>query len=274
MTWCRRGSARLGVAICLLLLAVGLRAQSRPSGAPLATPPEITIQDTPTGPVFADRMAYTLYVTERDTEPHTSTCFGPCAKEWPPVRAEVDATPFGEWTLVPRPDGAAQWAYRGRPLYRYRHEARPRWAEAHSRVWYIATTDPFPALGGRVRYGRHSLVTADRVAVEGVPGGITGRITATGPVYADWNGMTLYTRDEDDPCVGPCLDTWSPLAAPMAAVADGPWTVLVGPGGTRVWAHRGQVVYRCRRDEAPGDRRCEDDPASGRALILPPEAAR
>ena len=93
------------------------------AGSPLvaqSTPPEITIQETPTGPVFADVGGYTLYVTERDEEPSVSTCFGPCASEWPPLRASADATPFGEWTLVPRDDGLPQWAYRRVLTYRKR----------------------------------------------------------------------------------------------------------------------------------------------------------
>ena len=88
------------------------------AAAAIATPPEITIQDTPAGPLFADRKGFTLYVTDRDKEPGKATCVGPCAEQWVPLRSEAETKAFGEWTLVARTDGRPQWAYKGRPLYR------------------------------------------------------------------------------------------------------------------------------------------------------------
>ena len=109
-----------------LLAAAG---QERPSQI-VTPPPEITIQDTPVGPMLADVRGFTLYVTDRDKDAGKSSCYGPCAEQWVPLRAQTDTQPFGDWSLVPREDGRPQWAYKGRPLYRYRWEGKARWAEA------------------------------------------------------------------------------------------------------------------------------------------------
>ena len=260
-----------GVSLAGLLLCAQ---PAGPGGGEIVTPAEITIHSTPAGPVFADPQSYSLYVTERDTEPGTSTCVGPCTAEWPPVRTSADATPFGDWTLVPRGDGASQWAYQGRPLYRYRREARTGWAEAQSRVWLLATTSPFPVRGTRLRYGQRSEVPKTRLAVSGVPGGIVGQVTPLGAVLADWNGMTLYTRSSPDACVDECLETWIPLAAPMAAFPIDEWTLVTRPDGSRQWAFRGLGLYRCTKDKSPGDTRCESIAAGGHTVRPPEEASK
>ena len=255
------------------LVGPTLRAQTAGQGAgEIVTPPEIIIHGTPAGPVLADPQGYTLYVTERDLEPGTSTCVGPCTTEWPPVRAAANAEPFEDWTLVPRDDGASQWAYKGRPLYRYRREARTGWAEAQSRVWLIATTVPFPVRGTRLRYGQLSAVRKTRIEVPGVPGGIVGHVTASGAVLADMNGMTLYTLPAAGTCVDRCLETWTPLAPPMAAVPTGAWTLISRLDGALQWAHNGLALYRCAKDTVPGDTNCEHaEGGGGRTVHVPPE---
>jgi predicted lipoprotein with Yx(FWY)xxD motif len=107
--------------------------------------------------------------------------------------------------------------------------------------------------------------------VSGVPGGIIGQVTPSGTVLADWNGMTLYTLPATRTCVDRCLDTWTPLTAPLAAVPSGDWTLIRRPGGEMQWAHKGQALYRCIEDVVPGDTRCESADAGGRAARVPPE---
>ena len=252
-----------------------LKAQTAGSASEqIATPPEIIVNTTPAGSVFADPKGYTLYVTERDTVAGTSTCTGSCATEWPPVRVGADAAvfAFGAWTLVPRDDGASQWAYRGRPLYRYRHEARTGWAEAQSGLWRIATISPFPVRGA----SRRSNVTPrSDVVLSGVPGGISGEGMASGMVLTDWKGMTLYSLPPaQEPCVDRCLDTWNPLIAPMAAVPHGDWTLLSRTDGTMQWVYNGLALYGCVHDVVPGDTRCEGPKyGSGSALRWPSQTA-
>ena len=158
-------------------------------------PPEITIASTPVGPVFADADGYTLYVTQRDTESDVSTCFGACTSEWPPARSSVAAKPFGDWSLVERPDGAPQWAYQGRPLYRYRHEEKKNWAIGQGDFWQIATVDPFPERGrGRRGFARSAAGSATRFAVKDAPAGIVAETTLLGVVLADPAGYDAVCR--------------------------------------------------------------------------------
>ena len=44
---------------------------------------------------------------------------------WPPLSASADDQEHGRFTLVARPGGTLQWAYRGRPLYAYVGDRRP-----------------------------------------------------------------------------------------------------------------------------------------------------
>jgi predicted lipoprotein with Yx(FWY)xxD motif len=240
--------------IALLAVAVGvpLRAASQQAPALIATPPEITIQGTPAGNMLADVKGFTLYVTERDKEPGKSTCFGPCAAEWPPLRAEVDTKPFGDWSLVPRDDGRPQWAYKGRPLYRYRWEGKPRWAEAQNEFWQYALYDRFPLVGSG-RRGFAPPPSQTKVVLPPSPGGVTGQPSPRGILFADSKGMTLYSRSVASACTGSCLDSWVPLPAPQAASPIGEWTIVTKNDGTRQWAYQGRPLFRSMKDLKMGD---------------------
>ena len=63
-----------------------------------------------------------LYVSDKDTG-GVSSCTGGCASAWPPVYAPTDAKAVGDWTLVRRDDGRAQWALKGRPVYLRFHDS-------------------------------------------------------------------------------------------------------------------------------------------------------
>lgn len=244
--------------IAVAALGVGWPAQAGAQEAALpATPAEITFGSTPIGPVFADAEGYTLYVTRRDTEPDVSTCFGPCASVWRPVRAAAAARPFDDWSLVPRGDGAPQWAYRGRPLYRYRHEEEKDWAIGQGNVWQIATVDPFPVRGGRRRSYLRAGVRQTRFGVRGAPPGIVAETTPLGVVLADAQGMTLYIAPPA--CRHACAAEWPPLRAPAAAVPFGDWSVAPHPSGVAQWVYRGRPLSRCARDAAPGEAACVPD---------------
>jgi predicted lipoprotein with Yx(FWY)xxD motif len=222
------------------------------AAAGIATPPEITIQNTPAGPLFADRKGFTLYMTERDKEPGKSTCVGPCAEQWVPLRSESDAKAFGDWTLVSRADGRPQWAYKGRPLYRYRWEAKPRWAEAHNEVWRYATVVNFPPVGAN-RRGYTPGNSDAKVVLPPTPGGIQGGPTQYGMAFTDSRQMTLYSQAAVSPCVGACLESWAPLPAPQAASPVGDWTIVTRADGFRQWAFQGKPVYRSTKDVKPAD---------------------
>jgi predicted lipoprotein with Yx(FWY)xxD motif len=73
---------------------------------------------------FGDAGGRPLYTFNFDTMVGMSHCEDDCAKMWPPLAAPKGAKAFGDWSVIPRPEGATQWAYRTKPLYTY-SEDRP-----------------------------------------------------------------------------------------------------------------------------------------------------
>ena len=66
----------------------------------------------------------TLYTFDKDAA-GKSACNGPCAGNWPPLKAGGDAKASGEWSIITRDDGSKQWAYKGKPLYLWSKDQKP-----------------------------------------------------------------------------------------------------------------------------------------------------
>jgi predicted lipoprotein with Yx(FWY)xxD motif len=73
---------------------------------------------TSKGPALADPKGMTLYTFDKDSG-GKSACSGPCAGNWPALKAENGDRPAGGYTVITRDDGAKQWAYKGKPLYTF-----------------------------------------------------------------------------------------------------------------------------------------------------------
>jgi predicted lipoprotein with Yx(FWY)xxD motif len=86
----------------------------------------------------ADGM--TLYTYDRDPATGGSACSGPCAVLWPPYRAAAGAVPAAGFSLIERADGRLQWAWKGRPLYRYAGDSKPgsTAGDRMNGVWHVA----------------------------------------------------------------------------------------------------------------------------------------
>ena len=93
------------------------------------------------GPLLTDTQGMTLYVFDKDVAGSgKSVCNGPCAANWPPVLLLVDDAPAGDFSAVRRDDGARQWAYKGRPLYRWQGDGKPgdSSGDGVNKVWHSA----------------------------------------------------------------------------------------------------------------------------------------
>jgi predicted lipoprotein with Yx(FWY)xxD motif len=57
---------------------------------------------------------------------------------WPPLMAGASDQPGGDFTIVTRDDGSKQWAYKGRPLYRWIKDAKPgdKTGDGFGKVWW------------------------------------------------------------------------------------------------------------------------------------------
>lgn len=91
--------------------------------------------------VLVGANGMTLYTFDRDIAGSgKSMCNGPCATNWPPLAAAAAAHASGDWSVVPRDDGARQWAYKGKPLYFWVKDQKPgdRTGDGINNVWRLA----------------------------------------------------------------------------------------------------------------------------------------
>jgi predicted lipoprotein with Yx(FWY)xxD motif len=131
---------RLALAVCLL--AAACAHQPTDTSAPAAYAPAPDAAVVPVVEVLTDGDGMTLYIFDRDVAASgKSACNGPCAANWIPQPAADDATPFGSYTVVTRDDGSKQWAYKGKPLYRWSKDrkAGDRMGDNVNDVWHVAT---------------------------------------------------------------------------------------------------------------------------------------
>lgn len=91
--------------------------------------------------VLTDPAGMTLYVFDKDAAGSgKSACNGDCAVKWPPLAAAAGAQPHGDYSLVTRDDGARQWAFQGKPLYRWFKDQKPgdTTGDGVNNVWHVA----------------------------------------------------------------------------------------------------------------------------------------
>lgn len=265
------------------------RGETKVLYAPVAgVPAGVKLRQTVGGLTLTDEKGRTLYVRKR------GDCDAACARDWRPLSAPAIARPdrlAKGWSVVTDRSGGRQWAYRGRPLYIYAHDAAAHgeqvfgdvfgetWGRPH-RDWEVAVViraeAPPPGVIAQTLSGETQLFSFGLSKV----------------VYADGKGRPLYTMhcidggdDEDDgggvacddvgddprywlsSCGGPqaCARTWRTLPAAADAKPRGhDWTVmivnpanpfapLVGGRGQRVWAFKGRPVFTYAHDRIPGD---------------------
>jgi predicted lipoprotein with Yx(FWY)xxD motif len=206
----------------------------------VAQPSFASAQDTPVGVVakkvgagwvFNDTNGMSLYTYVKDT-PGRATCLDECAPLWQPVVAASDATVAGDWSLVDRGDGTKQIAHRGMPLYRYAKDPAPgtTFGDGVGKTWWLAARDIW------------------------TPPGIAISRGADGRALTDAKGRRLYFNASDkivsgasikldSGCDKTCLGNWKPVAAPLAAVASGDWSIVAREDGPRQWAFLGKPLY-------------------------------
>lgn len=83
----------------------------------------------------------TLYVFDKDPAgAGKSACNGECAMKWPPLTAAAGDKAEGDFSIVRRDDGNAQWAYKGKPLYLWAKDQKPGDAtgDGINNVWHAA----------------------------------------------------------------------------------------------------------------------------------------
>lgn len=244
-----------GAALAYFLL--GRPVQTARIDAPLATPPGITLHNTVEqrplpyallnivkGPFrFGDAKGMTAYVTDADTVPGKSTCVADCATAWPPVVVPQGAKSEGDWTIVARPDGTRQWAYRGKPLYTSTKDKN--WGQLKGDrsdgVWHVAAP-----------VWNNGAPMPPDIAVHEIA-------QAIGQSLVDDRGMALYTGPSigsdkpEEGCSGSCMHRFHPYEAPQIALPVGDFSAVDRPDGIRQWVYKGMPLYTYDGDVRLGD---------------------
>jgi predicted lipoprotein with Yx(FWY)xxD motif len=211
--------------------------------------------------VFADFEGRTLYRSTDDGTGDGPICAEPgCERQWRPVVAPALAGAVGDFSVEVGADGLRQWAYAGRPLYRFEGDALS--GDAHGRdlgdQWEIAalsenfrpadvTVTALPAYGDALSV--HGMTLYAGSAFEKYWGGRNLRDSFT---VAYFRGKRLGS----DACSDDgCLATWRPFRAPAGAQSRGFWEVIPRRDGTNQWAYKGFALYTHSGDTAPGQNR-------------------
>ncbi len=94
---------------------------------------------TDKGAVWVDDKGQALYTYDEDMT-GMSMCNSKCVENWPAFVAQTGAVPEGDWTLVKRDDGRQQWAYKDKPLYTWKNDAKPGdvTGDGKGGVWHVA----------------------------------------------------------------------------------------------------------------------------------------
>lgn len=211
---------------------------------PIRTPPELSINGTTSGHVLASPSGLTLYTPPEDSHSAAFECRDDCLETWLPLKAPWAAINSDNFSVHARADGIYQWAYRNKPLYQYAYDSAPGDLNgAGFDGWKAMVLEPAPPIPTWV-----NIVGSDG-----------------GKLYANSNGMTLYTLNverNNDPlqalgsnaCDARCLsDGWNAVTAESLAAPVGKWSVIETENGTLQWAYLGLPLYTSKDETRPGE---------------------
>jgi predicted lipoprotein with Yx(FWY)xxD motif len=111
-------------------LALPTTAWAAEPARPATTAPATSRPDPAAPPIrqraglLVDLKGRALYTYAGDRTPNRSECESQCALLWPPIYADAASVPKGPFTIAVRADGRRQWAWHGKPLYRWNGDSR------------------------------------------------------------------------------------------------------------------------------------------------------
>jgi len=257
------GAIGLTAVIALAASMAGYAGRASDS-VPYSTPEGITlidvtkIYDSSTDQFMwrrlGDENAKPLYTFDQDMKSGKSACTDECAKEFPPFVADKQAKPSGDWSLVSRDKGVKQWAYQGKPLYRYSGEDPDGAPVAGSTATAVAENPEWRDPGSKIyspKTGwKRAAFTPEKTMT--VPSGIAlqSLAIANGFGFVDaMTGRTIYAA----PASKKLSSDWMPVYAPGLGLPVGDFSIVGRADGTRQWAYRKQNLYTFRGDYSAGD---------------------
>jgi predicted lipoprotein with Yx(FWY)xxD motif len=222
----------------------GVNGAWRMAFEPIPTPGEASLGPSILGQVLTDAKGRTLYAFEKDVVGKAPACKDDCLRTWAPLGAPRLANAFGDWSVVVRDTGFRQWAYQGKPVYKYSGDVAPGEVAGNGiKGWSAVVLEPAPPL----------------------PPWATVQFSDAGDLIANEKGLTIYAHEFNPRnrrvlgrvagCVGECIDgtDWVPFIAAAEAKPIGRWALVDLADGTKQWTYKGQKLYTNKLDTKPGD---------------------
>jgi len=223
-------------------------------------PSSVSVSKNVLGYVLVDsNSGATLYYYEED-EPGRSSCDADCVRVWSPHEAPRMANARGDWTIVARGDGIRQWAYKGRPLYRYSGDLTPGEAYGHGGQggkWQAAILEPLAPLMDwvRVQASDAGLILSDqegRTLYGRTVSRIRNRALGAAPARSEGNAQDIHDAGPTTACVECPRSYWRPVIASDGAKPSGNWSLVNRDDGRLQWAYKGEPLYTNTRDTWAG----------------------
>jgi len=162
-----------------------------------------------------------------------------CSQKWPPYLADEQAQPGSDWSLIDRPEGGKQWAYRSHPLYTSIKDHK---AGDRNGAVSIGQAN----LGGR----GWSLAMSPL----NLPPGLTLLRREEGLVLATLNNRPVYTSlpGVEHACYN-CEKLFQPISAPALSSVSGDWAIVGAGAGVRQYAYKHKALYVAPAGMSDGD---------------------
>jgi len=237
---------------------------------PIMTPPELSVIKSNIGQILVEAPKnLTVYVSDKD-KPGTSACEGACIKTWVPVRAPGAANAKGDWSIIDRSDGARQWAYKGKALYRFAEDAQPgsTLGDGADKTWHALVLEPPPPLPSWVRIrpsdaGELFTDAEGKTLYQFVqqPRGGRARIRRNRETIVESGGAEQQAeaaaeqqrqRQRRPPEPAPPIFTPVTMETTGEAKPVGNWRIVTH-NGREQWAYKGLPLFTNNFDTMPGD---------------------
>lgn len=212
----------------------------KPAFAAIDLPAGFTLQQTLAGRVLADAKGITLYWRDSGLTPQVEQREDIYSTLWLPYTAPLLATASKPWSIVARSDTTRQWAYSGRPLYRFEKDQNPgeTKGDGFENEWIVAALEPPPPK----------------------PDWVTFQVIDTGIAVANSQGLTLYSArnmeqvKSEKTCLDDCMATYmQPVLVKSGEKPVGNWSIVRNDAGALQWAFNGALLFTHARDSKPGD---------------------
>jgi predicted lipoprotein with Yx(FWY)xxD motif len=230
---------------------------------PVSTPPGITLVDTMSPAVEAvpmllwrrlgDANGNALYIYQAD-QAGKSSCYGDCAKEFPPLVADAHAKALGDFSIIDRDDHVKQWAYQGKPLYRSSGKdpvGEPELLNRGEAGKDPAQFDPSSKIySPKIGWSR-AAYTPEKTLPMPPDVQLDGLAVADGFGFVDAaSHMTIYAA----PVSHKLSSDWVPVPAPALSTTIGEFSIITRKDeATRQWTYKGEALYTYAGDYAPGE---------------------